>query len=152
MSLCLPRRSAGVTGHLLHVEPRSFVALVGHTGSGKSTLASLLMGYYPLTQGEIRLDGRPLSALSHDALRKGIAMVQQDPVVMADSFFANVTLGRDISEAQVWHALEVVQLAELARGMSEAFIRGWVSRAIISPLGRNSCWRWRVCWWIRRRS
>lgn len=103
----------------LHVEPRSFVALVGHTGSGKSTLASLLMGYYPLTQGEIRLDGRPLSALSHDALRKGIAMVQQDPVVMADSFFANVTLGRDISEAQVWHALEVVQLAELARGMSE---------------------------------
>ncbi|AMO50262.1 ABC-type multidrug transport system, ATPase and permease component [Enterobacter sp. FY-07] len=103
----------------LHVEPRSFVALVGHTGSGKSTLASLLMGYYPLTQGEIRLDGRPLSTLSHDALRKGIAMVQQDPVVLADSFFANVTLGRDISEAQVWHALEVVQLAELARGMSE---------------------------------
>ncbi|MGY5958159.1 SmdB family multidrug efflux ABC transporter permease/ATP-binding protein [Kosakonia sp. BK9b] len=103
----------------LHVEPRSFVALVGHTGSGKSTLASLLMGYYPLTQGEIRLDGRPLAALSHSTLRKGVAMVQQDPVVLADSFFANVTLGRDISEAQVWHALEVVQLAELARGMSE---------------------------------
>ncbi|UDJ81288.1 SmdB family multidrug efflux ABC transporter permease/ATP-binding protein [Kosakonia oryzae] len=102
----------------LSVEPRSFVALVGHTGSGKSTLASLLMGYYPLTQGEIRLDGRPLSALSHKALRKGVAMVQQDPVVLADSFFANVTLGRDISEAQVWQALETVQLAELARGMS----------------------------------
>lgn len=103
----------------LHVEPRSFVALVGHTGSGKSTLASLLMGYYPLAQGEIRLDGRPLSALSHATLRKGVAMVQQDPVVMADSFCANVTLGRDISEEQVWQALEVVQLAELARGMSE---------------------------------
>lgn len=103
----------------LSVPPRSFVALVGHTGSGKSTLASLLMGYYPLTKGEIRLDGRPLSALSHAALRKGVAMVQQDPVVMADTFFANVTLGRDISEEQVWHALEVVQLAELARGMAE---------------------------------
>ncbi len=103
----------------LSVPPRSFVALVGHTGSGKSTLANLLMGYYPLTKGEIRLDGRPLSALSHASLRKGVAMVQQDPVVMADSFFANVTLGRDISEAQVWHALETVQLAELARGMSD---------------------------------
>jgi len=103
----------------LSVPPRSFVALVGHTGSGKSTLANLLMGYYPLTKGEIRLDGRPLSALSHASLRKGVAMVQQDPVVMADSFFANVTLGRDISEAQVWQALETVQLADLARGMSD---------------------------------
>ncbi|MDH2911905.1 SmdB family multidrug efflux ABC transporter permease/ATP-binding protein [Kosakonia sp. HypNH10] len=103
----------------LHVEPRSFVALVGHTGSGKSTLASLLMGYYPLTQGEIRLDGRPLATLGHTALRKGVAMVQQDPVVLADSFFANVTLGRDISEERVWKALEIVQLADLARTMSE---------------------------------
>lgn len=103
----------------LQVPSRSFVALVGHTGSGKSTLASLLMGYYPLTRGEIRLDGRPLSSLSHGALRQGVAMVQQDPVVLADTFFANVTLGRDISEAQVWQALETVQLAGLARGMAD---------------------------------
>ena len=103
----------------LQVPSRSFVALVGHTGSGKSTLASLLMGYYPLTRGEIRLDGRPLSSLSHGALRQGVAMVQQDPVVLADTFFANVTLGRDISEAQVWQALETVQLAELAHGMAD---------------------------------
>ncbi len=33
-------------------------------------------------------------------------MVQQDPVVMADTFLANVTLGRDVSEAQVWQALK----------------------------------------------
>ncbi|EOI1354106.1 SmdB family multidrug efflux ABC transporter permease/ATP-binding protein [Citrobacter amalonaticus] len=103
----------------LSVPSRSFVALVGHTGSGKSTLASLLMGYYPLSQGEIRLDGRPLHSLSHSVLRQGVAMVQQDPVVMADSFLANVTLGRDITEEQVWQALETVQLAELARGMSD---------------------------------
>ncbi|HIF4729431.1 TPA: SmdB family multidrug efflux ABC transporter permease/ATP-binding protein [Citrobacter amalonaticus] len=103
----------------LSVPSRSFVALVGHTGSGKSTLASLLMGYYPLSQGEIRLDGRPLHSLSHSVLRQGVAMVQQDPVVMADSFLANVTLGRDIAEEQVWQALETVQLAALARGMSE---------------------------------
>jgi len=103
----------------LTVPSRSFIALVGHTGSGKSTLASLLMGYYPLTCGEIRLDGRPLPSLSHSTLRQGVAMVQQDPVVMADTFFANVALGRDISEAQVWQALETVQLAEMARGLSD---------------------------------
>lgn len=103
----------------LHIPPRSFVALVGHTGSGKSTLANLMMGYYPLQQGDIRLDGRPLSTLSHGVLRQGVAMVQQDPVVLADTFFANVTLGRDISEDAVWQALETVQLAGLARSLCD---------------------------------
>lgn len=103
----------------LDVSSRGFVALVGHTGSGKSTLASLLMGYYPVTEGEIRLDGRPLASLSHTVLRKGVAMVQQDPVVLADTFYANVTLGRDYTQEQVWDVLEKVQLAELARGFSD---------------------------------
>jgi len=103
----------------LHVPSRGFVALVGHTGSGKSTLANLLMGYYPLNKGEIRVDGRNLADLSHASLRKGIAMVQQDPVVLAESVFANVTLGRDIDEVQVWHALDIVQLSPLIREMPE---------------------------------
>ena len=103
----------------LDVPSRGFVALVGHTGSGKSTLASLLMRYYPVTHGEIRLDGRPLASLSHTVLRNGVAMVQQDPVVLADTFYANVTLGRDYSQEQVWDVLEKVQLAELARGFSD---------------------------------
>ncbi len=103
----------------LDVPSCGFVALVGHTGSGKSTLASLLMGYYPVTRGEIRLDGRPLASLSHTVLRKGVAMVQQDPVVLADTFYANVTLGRDYTQEQVWDVLEKVQLAELARGFSD---------------------------------
>ncbi|WP_075180485.1 SmdB family multidrug efflux ABC transporter permease/ATP-binding protein [Pantoea sp. 1.19] len=103
----------------LEVAPKAFVALVGHTGSGKSTLASLLMGYYPLTEGEIRLDDRPLSDLSHATLREGIAMVQQDPVVLADTLMANVTLGREVSEAQVWQALETAQLADLVRALPQ---------------------------------
>lgn len=103
----------------LEVPPRSFVALVGHTGSGKSTLANLLMGYYPATRGEIWLDDRPVGQLSHQTLRRGIAMVQQDPVVLADSLLANVRLGRDISEEAVWQALEQVQLASLARALPD---------------------------------
>ncbi|WP_413734855.1 SmdB family multidrug efflux ABC transporter permease/ATP-binding protein [Sodalis sp. RH21] len=101
----------------LSVASRSFVALVGHTGSGKSTLANLMMGYYPITQGELLLDGRPIASLSHRVLRQGVAIVQQDPVVMADTVFTNITLGRDISEAQAWRALEQVQLAELVRAL-----------------------------------
>ncbi|PIJ52215.1 multidrug ABC transporter permease/ATP-binding protein [Erwinia sp. OLTSP20] len=112
----------------LRVPSRSFIAVVGHTGSGKSTLASLLMGYYRQQQGEILLAGRPLSDYCHRALRQGIAMVQQDPVVLADSFYANVALGRDLSEEQVWQVLEQVQLAGLARAMSQG---------LYTPLGEQ---------------
>ena len=114
------RDNRDVLSHInLEVPARHFVALVGHTGSGKSTLANLLMGYYPVTRGSIELDGRPLPQLSHAALRQSVAMVQQDPVVLADSVLANVRLGRDIPEDQVWQALETVQLAPLARSMAD---------------------------------
>ncbi|UDG79984.1 SmdB family multidrug efflux ABC transporter permease/ATP-binding protein [Candidatus Steffania adelgidicola] len=96
---------------------KSFIALVGHTGSGKSTLASLIMGYYPVNQGTLMLDGRPIETLSHYALRKSIAMVQQDPVVMAETVYTNIALGRNISEQQIWHALEKVELAALVRSL-----------------------------------
>ncbi|AXH62645.1 MULTISPECIES: SmdB family multidrug efflux ABC transporter permease/ATP-binding protein [Providencia] len=103
----------------LHVPDNNFVALVGHTGSGKSTIANLIMGYYPWQEGDILLDGRDLSSLSHQVLRHGIAMVQQDPVVLAASFFDNVALGREISQDKVWEVIETVQLAELVRGLPD---------------------------------
>ncbi|MBJ7221806.1 MULTISPECIES: SmdB family multidrug efflux ABC transporter permease/ATP-binding protein [unclassified Brenneria] len=103
----------------LTIPARGFVALVGHTGSGKSTLASLLMGYYSPDKGEILLDGRPLPTLSHQALRQSIAMVQQDPVVLAESMYTNVTLGRDISEDDVWRVLDIVQLSDLVRSFPD---------------------------------
>ncbi|EKT53511.1 SmdB family multidrug efflux ABC transporter permease/ATP-binding protein [Providencia sneebia] len=103
----------------LYVPENNFIALVGHTGSGKSTIANLIMGYYPWQQGQILLDGRPLHSLSHQVLRNGIAMVQQDPVVLAASFFDNVALGREISQEKVWQVLEIVQLAEHVRRLPE---------------------------------
>ncbi|MBI6548765.1 SmdB family multidrug efflux ABC transporter permease/ATP-binding protein [Xenorhabdus lircayensis] len=103
----------------LHVPLHGFVALVGHTGSGKSTLANLIMGYYPWQDGEIYLDGRPVSSLSHAVLRNGVAMVQQDPVVLAASLLDNIALGRDISEEKIWEVLEMVQLAEFVRNLPD---------------------------------
>ncbi|BBI92702.1 putative fused predicted multidrug transporter subunits of ABC superfamily: ATP-binding components [Serratia symbiotica str. Tucson] len=103
----------------LSVPSCGFAALVGHTGSGKSTLANLLMGYYPVNEGEVRLGGRLLSSLSHRTLRQGMAMVQQEPAVIAESVLANITLGRNIDEKTVWQALETVQLADLVRGFPQ---------------------------------
>ncbi|MGK2946610.1 MAG: SmdB family multidrug efflux ABC transporter permease/ATP-binding protein [Candidatus Malihini olakiniferum] len=114
------RDNQRVLNHIsLQVPECGFVALVGHTGSGKSTLASLLMGYYAPHEGEICLDGRPLVSLSRHVLRQNVAIVQQDPIVLADSLYANVALGRDIPEAQVWRVLDIVQLSALVKALNE---------------------------------
>lgn len=103
----------------LSVSSCSCVALVGHTGSGKSTLANLLMGHYLIDEGEVRLDGRLLSTLTRRALRLGMAMVQQEPTIIADSVLINITLGRDIDEKIVWSALRKAQLANFVCGLPQ---------------------------------
>lgn len=103
----------------LTIPARHFVAFVGHTGSGKSTLASLLMGNYPWQKGSISLDNQPLEAYSHAALRSGIAMVQQDPVLLSGSLHDNITLGRECDESHLWQILETVQLDQWAKALPE---------------------------------
>ncbi len=103
----------------LTIPARHFVAFVGHTGSGKSTLASLLMGNYPWQKGNIHLDGQPLEDYSHTALRSGIAMVQQDPVLLSGSLHDNITLGRECDESHLWQVLETVQLDQWAKALPE---------------------------------
>ncbi|MGF1717179.1 SmdB family multidrug efflux ABC transporter permease/ATP-binding protein [Photobacterium chitinilyticum] len=99
-----------LTGINVDLPHRGFLALVGHTGSGKSTLASLMMGFYPISQGELKLDGRPLASLEQSVLREGIAMVQQDPHVLSDTVRENVCLGRDVSDDVIWQVLAKVGL------------------------------------------
>jgi ATP-binding cassette subfamily B multidrug efflux pump len=99
------------------ISPGSFTALVGCTGSGKSTVASLLMGYYPVNRGMIRLDGRPIQQLTREVLREDIAIVQQNPVIIADTLLANICLGRDINEDLVWSILSQVKLDQLVKRM-----------------------------------
>ncbi|EMK3323436.1 ATP-binding cassette domain-containing protein [Vibrio vulnificus] len=96
----------------IDVEHQQFVALVGHTGSGKSTLASLLMGFYPVSQGKLKLDGRPIASLAKSVLRKDMAMVQQDPHILPTSVRENIALGREVSDDIIWQSLEQVGLAE----------------------------------------
>lgn len=103
----------------LTIPARHFVAFVGHTGCGKSTLASLLMGNYPWQKGSIFLDKQPLETYSHAALRSGIAMVQQDPVLLSGSLYDNITLGRECDESHLWRVLESVQLDQWAKALPE---------------------------------
>lgn len=92
------------------VYPGQTVAFVGHTGSGKSTIANLLLHFYPITRGEIRIDGIPLSNYSDGALRSQIGLVAQDPFLFVGNIAQNISLDRpEIQEEEIREAAEFVQ-------------------------------------------
>jgi len=68
------------------------LAVVGHTGSGKSTLINLLNRFYPLKNGEIRVDAIPLETYDMRSLRQRMALVLQDVFLFTGSVFDNITL------------------------------------------------------------
>ncbi|MBS0616011.1 MAG: ABC transporter ATP-binding protein [Verrucomicrobia bacterium] len=77
------------------------VAIVGATGSGKSTIVQLLPRLYEVQKGEIRIDGKPLSAYTQKSLREQIAFVSQKPFLFSDTVGANIAFGKDFSKAEI---------------------------------------------------
>ncbi|MCV2524692.1 MAG: SmdB family multidrug efflux ABC transporter permease/ATP-binding protein [Candidatus Lightella neohaematopini] len=99
------------------IPDKYFIALVGHTGSGKSTLANLIMGNYPISKNTIFLDNRSIETLTHKVIHNGILMVQQDPVIMADTIYENLSLGSKIKEHDIWTILKQIKLASLVHSL-----------------------------------
>lgn len=91
------------------VEPGKVVAVVGATGSGKSTLTSLLTRLVDPQNGAIRVDGHDIRELTHADLARAIAVVPQGTFLFDDSVRANITLGGDFTDEDVWAALRTVQ-------------------------------------------
>ena len=78
----------------LTVEPGETVALVGPSGAGKTTVFRLLLRFYNLGAGSIRLDGFDIADVHPQALRERIALVPQEPVIFAMDAMENIRLGR----------------------------------------------------------
>ncbi|MBC7427426.1 MAG: ABC transporter ATP-binding protein [Bacteriovorax sp.] len=96
----------------LQVNKGQKVALVGLSGSGKSTLINLLLGLYPISQGSIKIDGRPLPDIKLKSLRKLFGLVSQDIFLFHDTIKANLTIGGNFTDAEIRKALEVSYASE----------------------------------------
>lgn len=106
-------------------KPGQTIALVGHTGSGKSSITNLLMRFYPIEKGEIRIDGAPLKSFTEQELRKNIGLVLQDPFLFVGDIKHNIRLSNQtITDEQVKEAARFVQadkfIEKLPNGYDEA--------------------------------
>jgi ATP-binding cassette subfamily B protein len=89
------------------VRPGETVALVGPSGAGKSTVFQLLLRFYDVDSGVVRVDGVDVRDADPAALRRRIAVVPQDPVVFSASAMENIRYGRpEASDAEVRAAAE----------------------------------------------
>ena len=89
-------------GLTLNVRPGEKIGLVGRSGAGKSTLINLLLRFYDVDSGVIRIDGQDISKVSQDSLRSAIGMVTQDTSLLHRSIRDNISYGLpDATEAQI---------------------------------------------------
>jgi ATP-binding cassette, subfamily B, multidrug efflux pump len=114
-------------GISFRVRPGETLAVVGHTGAGKSTLASLLLRFYDVEGGAVKVDGVDVREWDLPRLRRSVAMVLQDVFLFSGTIEGNIRLGDpEIDEERVlWAAAEVHALPFIERlsGGLEAQVR-----------------------------
>jgi ATP-binding cassette, subfamily B, multidrug efflux pump len=104
------------------IEPGETVAVVGHTGAGKTTLISLLMRFYDVQKGAVRIDGVDVKEMDLAGLRSRFGVVLQDPFLFTGTIGGNIRLGTErIQDAHVQQAAEDVNLAEFIRELPKGF-------------------------------
>ncbi|HXU44607.1 MAG TPA: ABC transporter ATP-binding protein [Thermoanaerobaculia bacterium] len=87
-------------GVSFRVEPGQTIAVVGHTGAGKSTLANLLLRFYDVSQGAVRVDGVDVRDWDLSQLRRGVALVLQDVFLFSGTIGANIRLGEEAIDGE----------------------------------------------------
>jgi ATP-binding cassette subfamily B protein len=104
------------------IEPGETVAIVGHTGAGKTTLISLLMRFYDVQKGAIKIDGVNVKDMDLADLRRRFGVVLQDPFLFTGTVEGNIRLGTQfITDEDVQQAAVDVNLADFIRTLPQGF-------------------------------
>jgi len=107
-------RGEALRGITFSLRKGEIAGLVGQTGSGKTTLFSLLLRLYPVPPGTVFLEGRDVSAIPLDEVRRAVSLVSQDPFLFSDTILANIGFGRDVPDEE-----DARRAASMARFLAE---------------------------------
>jgi ATP-binding cassette subfamily B protein len=104
------------------IEPAETVAIVGHTGAGKTTIISLLLRFYDIQRGSIRIDGVDIREMEIGELRRRYGVVLQDPFLFSGTIADNIRLGSKwVSREMVESAADDVNIGDFVRSLPQAF-------------------------------
>jgi len=104
------------------IEPGETIAVVGHTGAGKTTLISLLLRFYDVQKGAVRIEGVDVRDMDLADLRSRFGVVLQDPFLFTGTIGGNIRLGTErIQDEHVQQAAEDVNLSDFIRGLPNGF-------------------------------
>jgi ATP-binding cassette subfamily B multidrug efflux pump len=104
------------------IEPGQTIAIVGHTGAGKTTIISLLLRFYDVQHGAIKIDGIDIREMSLDDLRGRFGVVLQDPFLFSGTIGENIRLGTSrIEDKAIEQAAEDVNAADFIRDLPAGF-------------------------------
>ncbi len=104
------------------LDPGETIAVVGHTGAGKTTLISLLLRFYDVQRGAIRIDGVDIKQMDLNDLRRRFGVVLQDPFLFSGTVGGNIRLGSEwIDDRDVERAAEEVNLGDFIRTLPGGF-------------------------------
>ena len=116
----------------LEVKPGQRIAIVGPTGCGKTTLINLLMRFYDVRQGSIKIDGTDIRDMTRHSLRQNFGMVLQDTWLKAGTIRENIAYGKP--EASMEEVIEAAKAAH-AHGFIRRLPKGYDT--VISENGGN---------------
>jgi ATP-binding cassette, subfamily B, multidrug efflux pump len=120
------------------VEPGENIAIVGHTGAGKTTIISLLMRFYDVQQGAIKIDGVDIRQMDLTDLRRRISVVLQDPFLFSGTIEHNIRLGsRWITDEMVARAAAEVNIADFIQTLPNGYKEPVVERGSTLSTGQK---------------
>lgn len=106
----------------LEVQPGQSVALVGHTGAGKSTLVKLIMRFFDITEGTLRIDGHDVREVTQESLRSQMGVVLQETYLFTGTVMDNIRYGRlNATDAEVIEAATAVGAHEFIERLENGY-------------------------------
>ncbi len=123
VSFCYEEDRPVLREFTLDITPGTKVALVGPSGSGKSTIASLLMRFYDVKGGVIRIDSLDIRDVSIESLRRTVGIVLQDSFLFSGSIEDNIRYGRpDATHEEVVAAAKMANAHEFIKEQAKGYL------------------------------